>query len=74
MVINTESYEGRFTNGLQAEMEHAEKKQRDELKSVVSKSILKINRSKLLIPVGPGKRTANTEIRGVPYPGSSSDE
>ncbi|EAW16148.1 uncharacterized protein NFIA_054960 [Aspergillus fischeri NRRL 181] len=35
MVINIESYEGSSTNGLQAEMEHAEKKQRDELESMV---------------------------------------
>jgi hypothetical protein len=74
IVINVESYEGSFTNGLQAEREHATKKQRYELESMVSKSGLKINQSKLLIPVGSGKRTANTEIRGFPYPGSSSDE
>jgi chromosome segregation ATPase len=36
MVINIESYEGSFTNGLQAEREHAAKKQRDELESMVS--------------------------------------
>ncbi|GIJ89570.1 hypothetical protein Asppvi_008513 [Aspergillus pseudoviridinutans] len=35
MVINVESYEGRFTNGLQAEREHAAKQQRDELESMV---------------------------------------
>ncbi|PKX95441.1 uncharacterized protein P174DRAFT_511193 [Aspergillus novofumigatus IBT 16806] len=35
MVINIESYEGSSTNGLQAEMEHAAKKQRDELESMV---------------------------------------
>ncbi|KAF7169140.1 hypothetical protein CNMCM5623_001927 [Aspergillus felis] len=35
MVINVESYEGRFTNGLQAEREHAAKKQRDELEAMV---------------------------------------